>query len=118
LEAHQRLENLRVHYGLNQRDFAQKIGVSQSLLSTYLNSDKELSLSIIRGVAKVFPEINLNWLLKGQGEMIQKTKSTWIMEEPISTYNIDRLAIIKQRLSRNRDDLTDILRELDDILDQ
>lgn len=72
-----RLINLMRTLGFKERQhgkFAKKIGVSPSYLSDVLNLNTGLSFNLIFGISDKYPEININWLLTGDGEMIQGDK--------------------------------------------
>ena len=49
--------------------FSNAIGISQSTLSSQLNSVKGLKLEVVLSVLTSFPDISAEWLLRGKGEM-------------------------------------------------
>lgn len=51
---------------------------------TLLKSDKGVGIKIIDILVNIFPNVNLNWLLKGEGEMF--TDGKMVVSEPASTY--------------------------------
>lgn len=55
--------------GLSQTAFAKKIGSTQANLWRQLNGQK-VSVATLVAIAEQFPEIDCNWLLRGQGSMI------------------------------------------------
>ena len=62
------------YFGFNKRrqgKFAKIIGISPSFLSEVVNLKSGPSFSLLFGIAKEFPGINLNWLLTGEGEIIK-----------------------------------------------
>jgi len=72
-----RLVDLMRTLGFKERQhgkFAKKIGVSPSFLSDVLNLNTGLSFNLIFGISDKYPEININWLLTGEGEMIPGDK--------------------------------------------
>ena len=60
------------HYGLNQRRFAIKIGVTPQSLNTMIVRDSELKASTLVGILHAFEEVSIEWLVLGTGEMIRK----------------------------------------------
>lgn len=62
-----RLEFLLQHYEFTASTFADKIGVQRSSLSHLLSGRNKPSLDLIMKIYDAFPELNLYWLLKGEG---------------------------------------------------
>ena len=65
-----RLEKLMKHFDLSASSFAERIGVQRSSISHLLSGRNKPSLEFILKVNSSFPEINLKWLLLGQGDFI------------------------------------------------
>lgn len=57
----QRIKQLRQEFGLSQRDFAEKIGVTASALSAYEKGTKNPSVNVAINIASVF-KVSLDWL--------------------------------------------------------
>lgn len=70
-----RISSFIEHTGLSVRAFALRCGLKQNTLSNQLNGNRELSLVTIKSIATAFPELSLDWLFYGEGEMI-KTENT------------------------------------------
>ena len=66
-----RLSALIDHFGLTASAFADKTGVQRSGVSHLISGRNKPSLDFIVKVLDAFPEIDLYWLLIGQGEMIK-----------------------------------------------
>lgn len=62
-----RLEFLLAHYELSASSFADKIGVQRSSLSHILSGRNKASLDFILKINDAFPELNIEWLIKGIG---------------------------------------------------
>jgi len=79
----------------NDREFAGIIGITPGLISDIRNGRKDPGLKVIQGIAKMFTEVNIYWLLLGSGEMINaKTPPT----EAEGVKNSDDLSEIKSLL--------------------
>ena len=63
----ERLKAVIAYSGLNDSAFARKIGVQQMTLWRQINGARKISLETIMAVADAFPEIDANWLLRGNG---------------------------------------------------
>lgn len=55
---------------LSQQDFAARIGISAASLSGVLTGRSQPSNKHVMGIHQAFPEINVNWLLFGEGNML------------------------------------------------
>lgn len=51
--------------GINNKDLALKIGVNDSLISKWINKG-EASLGFINHLVKIYPDIDLNYLMKDE----------------------------------------------------
>lgn len=61
--------------GLKQAEFANKVGVTQQMVSALFKNiegekNKEAGKKLLVGLATSFPELNTAWLLTGEGEML------------------------------------------------
>lgn len=61
-------------YKLSDRQFAIKIGVTQSVIGSMFQKGTEPSSKVIRNTLAAFPEISADWFLRDMGEML-KSKS-------------------------------------------
>src|SRR4030042_1082802 len=61
------------HYGLNRNSFSLKIGMSSNSLITRLTNspDMGMHLELIQKILRNCPEINPDWFIHGEGEMIR-----------------------------------------------
>ncbi len=66
-----RLKKLREEKNLNQVEFASLIGISQAAISHYERGEREPTADIISKIADKL-NVNLNWLLTGEGSMFQE----------------------------------------------
>lgn len=62
-----RLETILDYKGLNAASFADKIGVQRSSLSHLLSGRNKPSLDFILKIVDVFPDVDLYWILNGEG---------------------------------------------------
>ena len=57
------------HYRLTQDALGQRIGKTKGYVSMMINDKEPITTSVIEGLVKSFPRLNINWLLVGVGEM-------------------------------------------------
>lgn len=66
-----RIRQLMEDQHLTQQTFAQMIGSSTATLSNIFNGKTNPSLSIVDGIHKSFPQVNVYWILYGTPPMYQ-----------------------------------------------
>lgn len=66
-----RLEKLMEFYGLSASLFADKIGVQRSGISHLLSGRNKPSLDFVLKICEEFPEVDLYWLLNGNGTLLK-----------------------------------------------
>ncbi len=69
----QRFKELRKELRLSQEGFADKIGLSKSAVSAVESDKSFVSLNVMRSLFMEL-NVNLNWLIAGQGEMFNAPK--------------------------------------------
>ncbi|WP_413512949.1 helix-turn-helix domain-containing protein [Myroides odoratus] len=69
-----RLEFILEHFELSASSFADKIGVQRSSLSHILSGRNKASLDFILKINEAFPELNIEWLIKGIGSYSEDVK--------------------------------------------
>lgn len=71
----ERIKQLMESRGLSQKAFAQFTGISEGTLSGVLNDRTRPTLQIVEAIHTHFPNVSLEWLLYGLGDMENKTGS-------------------------------------------
>ena len=101
----------------NQSKFGRKIKVGQSTISSCLvNKKREVSSTIVSGLLEFYPELNLKWLILGQGEMLLR-KANNIMNDPPVTYGeVSRKEFLdlKKRVTAIEDTLKGAIKNADE----
>lgn len=87
--------------------FAKSIKVSQTTLSDYLNSGKTPSWAVLRGIIEAYPDISVEWLLRGNGD-------TCFVEDLPSTdhTDTDEVLELKTELTRLRAECAEYREEI------
>jgi len=58
------------HYGLSAHDLAERLRIQKSAVSHLLSGRNKPRFDILQRFATAFPELNIRWLLTGEGEMM------------------------------------------------
>lgn len=64
-----RINALMKHLGMSQKNFAAEISISEGTLSSIFSGRTNPSLKIVNNIHDRFPEVNMDWLMNGKGEM-------------------------------------------------
>lgn len=64
-----RISALMRHMGMSQKTFAEEICISPGTLSSIFSGRNNASLNTLNNIHERFPEVNMDWLLNGNGEM-------------------------------------------------
>lgn len=107
----ERLKTIRKKLGLNQTEFANKLGMSQQAYSALENGINPITERHIKPICSIFG-INENWLLTGNGEPFvsrpNKERLEYILCKLNATNQEYLLSIAKAMLDKqNEDDPSD-----------
>lgn len=83
----QRVRAIRKHYGLNQTEFGEKIGLKQTAIGLYENDQRGVADRTILLICEKY-SVNEKWLRTGEGEMLVESDST-IISQLADEYGID-----------------------------
>lgn len=115
MEENKRFAQLIEAKGVTRKFIAEKWDVNPQYI-TNLTNKKKLGLKPIYNIKKLWPDVNLNWLLFGQGSMfLRPYKDTSnIIEEPTSSYGNNDIAselasILKEELDKKNEEINRLL---------
>lgn len=80
---------------------SEKLGISKSAVSDYANGKRSPSATVIAKLKEVYPDLNSDWLLSGEGEMVKK------QDVPNVEHLQSELSEVKKKLT----DLEDYLKK-------
>lgn len=64
-----RIKSLMTHMGMSQKVFAGEICISEGTLSSIFSGRNRPTLNTLNNIHERFPEVNMDWLMNGNGEM-------------------------------------------------
>jgi transcriptional regulator with XRE-family HTH domain len=94
-----RLKKLIKALNLNQSSFAKSLGMTQPNISRMVNGEGKVSVEVINGITKNYTEVNLHWLLTGDGEMFLDSKGLQANEDAV-VYGKGWLEGLEERVTR------------------
>ena len=71
-----RINEVRDHYRLSNRGFAEAVGAKPASTNNYLNGTKEPSLEFVDRILSTYVDVSAEWLLRGVGSMFKEDKPT------------------------------------------
>lgn len=82
----ERLQEFMIHKSLKASELSKILGVNDSNISNLINGRIiSPNFSLVMKINKHFPELNLNWLVSGEGEMYLREPVQGV-DEPIRSY--------------------------------
>lgn len=75
-----RIQKVRKHFKLSQEEISAQIGISYRAYSSYERGDRKPSYEFLELFFNIF-NVNLNWLIVGQGEMFNAPKYEDVKDE-------------------------------------
>ena len=74
----ERIKAIMAHYQLRAAQFSDNIGMQRSAVSHVLSGRNKPSLDFILRIKRNFPEISLNWLTLGEGNMLESNSPSLV----------------------------------------
>ena len=106
-----RLEEFLTVHDLKQVALAQIVGVEQGYLNQIVRGHKRISSTVIFGISKRFTDLNLNWLIRGTGDMFLIEVTT---TDPVPASRVEEApAVYLARRSGILEDMQDRLAALE-----
>ena len=106
----EKIREIISYYKMSDRQFAIKIGVTQSVIGSMFQKGTEPSSKVIRNTLAAFPEISADWFLRDNGEMLlAQSKEAERLNSLIDTIatlqgainaKVDEVAMLKDRITQ------------------
>ena len=99
-----RIETIISHLELTVSAFADEIGVQRSSLSHLLNGRNKPSLDFVMKLVDTYPQVDLYWLLKGEGNFPKPPEDRQIKIDVSGSHEKKKgIPAIKQRFDKEKD---------------
>ncbi len=72
----ERIYQIMQSENMTQREFAQVLGISASSLSSIFNGHTSPTNYTVQAIHRQFPDINITWLMFGEGEMLNSASQS------------------------------------------
>lgn len=84
IPVYERVKYLIEYFDMSKSDFASKMNITPQALSNVLSGENNPGFNFIYNLAIAFPNINMRWLITGEGEIFSNFKN--LVEEPVIEY--------------------------------
>ena len=94
------IERLRTYLknkGIKNREVASFIGISETTLNNKLNGTRSLDLDTLLNIVIHFEDLSVEWLLRGDGNMLKSDKDLQKVTEKEFTVVVDENGFLKLR---------------------
>lgn len=94
------IERLRTYLknkGIKNREVASFIGISETTLNNKLNGTRSLDLDTLLNIVIHFEDLSVEWLLRGDGNMLKSDKDLQKVTEKEFTILVDENGFLKLR---------------------
>jgi hypothetical protein len=112
-----RLMQFIKYSGLSARQFDLSIGASNGYTLRMSKNRASIGSDVIENILKTYPDLNVVWLLTGEGPMLKSQQEEEILDfdklSPEKQKEIEQIIEIKIK-ERQREELKDLLREVAD----
>ena len=82
-----RIKKLLEILGIDSKSFAKQIGVEPSSISHLMSGRNKPSFNFLEKLAKTFPEVNIVWLLTGNGEPLNNSAGNYVKDKTLFADN-------------------------------
>ena len=96
-----RLSEILDYYGITAAAFSDMLAVNRSTISHLLSGRNKPSLEFVLKVLNQFPEVELYWLLNGQGHFPTQQKNTLTENTAVANIPDERSKTLLQEVSVN-----------------
>ena len=94
MNLNERISKIIEYSALSLSEFADEIEVQRSNISHITSGRNKPSLDFLMKIKKRFPELDYDWIIEGEGEMLKKVQPEIIPEKPKTTSLPDLFSLI------------------------
>ena len=80
-----RIRQIMESQKMTQQEFADYIGLAPATLSSIFNGRTRPTLNVVEALKKKIPNISIDWLMFGSGDMFVSSQSDFLESEPTSS---------------------------------
>lgn len=100
-----RLQEIIRYTGLSVRAFSIKCAINQPTLDKQLKGLRKISIETIMGVLYSMPDISAEWLMRGNGQMLNNAESQNVELERISKL-VDTITTLQEAINTKNETIS------------
>lgn len=98
-ERSERLRDYFNRFKIKNIDAASKLGIKPAFISQLLNKHATVTADVAVRIGRIYPELNISWLLDGEGQMVKSMERLAdTVREPDASYTSDPLSALRREL--------------------
>lgn len=122
-----RIQSVMDYLGMNKNSFSKEIGMSSNVtIGRIINENRKPHSTTLKKIVSRFPQINYEWLLTGEGEMLITSKSGLdeniiFANETSNTLNEDNMKILTEMMtviSKQSDQIDRLINQQENLISQ
>lgn len=102
----ERIKQIAAYYNLSISEMCRRIDVAPATMHGYLNENREPKLSFFQNFINAFPDVDINWLISGNGNIIRDNEYLINLEKQLNIVE-DQLQVYK-KLDRAMEEIEDL----------
>lgn len=83
----ERIVAIRYYKSLKQKEFSEILKIPRSSISEIESGKRSPNVDLIVGISTHFKDINLDWLLTGEGDMRREAKNDWLIGQDKAAFD-------------------------------
>jgi len=102
-----RLDKIRKDRHLNKSQFEIVLGKSTGYMNTLNKNNSLPGIDVLIKISDNYPEYNMNWVLKGEGEMLKSLRTQSNISDPAADYKLNDVQAMHQDIKKDLNSLAE-----------
>lgn len=97
----------------SNKEFSEKLNVSSQAISNYVRDGYNIGREVIENILKAFPQLDANWLLMGEGNMLKNISDMPQVSDPqIISLLREQITDLKDTIDRKDREINNLNQEI------
>lgn len=97
----------------SNKEFSEKLDVSSQAISNYVRDGYNIGREVIENILKAFPQLDANWLLMGEGNMLKNISDMPQVSDPqIISLLREQITDLKDTIDRKDREINNLNQEI------
>lgn len=114
MNINERIKEIRECLSNNSnKEFSEKLNVSSQAISNYVRDGYNIGREVIENILKAFPQLDANWLLMGEGNMLKNISDMPQVSDPqIISLLREQITDLKDTIDRKDREINNLNQEI------